>query len=220
MAEKYDVAVVGGRCAGAALATYMSRAGAKVALIDALPRHSDAVVSTHTLHPAGVDVLEELGLRAELEAGATAWKTFRFDMEGSVIDIPMPSGREEYCPRRYFLDGLLQDAAESAGADFYGRTRVDDLVIRDRRVSGVRCSRQGSTFEMSAELVVGADGRTSLTARLVGADEYLAYDAPRGCYWAYWDPPPGWRTAAYPFQGYFSRRKTLRSSLKPTTVKW
>jgi 2-polyprenyl-6-methoxyphenol hydroxylase-like FAD-dependent oxidoreductase len=72
MAEKYDVAVVGGRCAGAALATYMSRAGAKVALIDALPRHSDAVVSTHTLHPAGVDVLEELGLRAELEAGATA----------------------------------------------------------------------------------------------------------------------------------------------------
>src|SRR5207245_1671215 len=31
-----------------------------------------------------------------------------------------------------------------------------------------------------------ADGRHSTIAKLVGAEEYLGYDAPRGCYWAYW----------------------------------
>src|SRR5688572_8019341 len=128
MSNKYDVVIIGARCAGAALATYLARSGAKVALVDAQAKHSDAIVSTHTLHPAGVDVLKELGLGPEFTERTPAWKTFRFDMEGSVIDIPMPPGREEYCPRRYFLDGLLQDAAETAGADFFDKTRCVDLL--------------------------------------------------------------------------------------------
>src|SRR5439155_25079105 len=53
--------------------------------------------------------------------------------------------------------------------------------------------------------VVGADGRQSTVAMLVGAEEYLGYDAPRATYWGYWDAPTLWKTdPAYRFDAYFA----------------
>ncbi len=50
---------------------------------------------------------------------------------------------------------------------------------------------------------MGADGRHSTVARLVEAEEYLAYDAPRAMFWGYWNAPGFWRTdPAYPFGMY------------------
>jgi menaquinone-9 beta-reductase len=209
--DKYDVVIVGGRCAGAALGTFLARDGAKVAIIDAGAGHSDAVVSTHLVHPAGMDVLRELGLAETISQEAPAWNEWRFDIEGGVFDIPMPPGREEHAPRRYFLDGVLQDAADEAGAAFSENTRLEDVIIEAGRVRGVICSRASGPFELTADLIVGADGRNSTLAKLVGAEEYLGYDAPRGAYWADWDVPPDWRTERWPFQGYFaSRENTIR----------
>jgi 2-polyprenyl-6-methoxyphenol hydroxylase-like FAD-dependent oxidoreductase len=52
---------------------------------------------------------------------------------------------------------------------------------------------------------VGADGRHSTVARQVEAEEYLAYDAPRGMFWGYWDAPALWRTdPAYRFGMYLA----------------
>jgi 2-polyprenyl-6-methoxyphenol hydroxylase-like FAD-dependent oxidoreductase len=48
------------------------------------------------------------------------------------------------------------------------------------------------TDRLQANFVVGADGRNSTIAKLVGAGEYLGYEAPRACYWAYWRRPGGW----------------------------
>jgi hypothetical protein len=75
----------------------------------------------------------------------------------------MPSGREESCPRRYFLDGLLQDAAELAGTELLD-TRVEELAIRDGRVAGVRCSRYGRHVEISA------DRRRSIRSQLTNCE--------------------------------------------------
>jgi menaquinone-9 beta-reductase len=195
----YDVIVVGARCAGASLATLLARAGASVLLVDRDTLPSDQVLSTHTLHPAGVDVLDELGVGAGMREVTPPTRTMRLVKNEAVLDVPLGEGRAEYCPRRKRLDGLLQDAAREAGADLRDRARVTGLLRENGRVTGVRLESGGSSSSVRARLVVGADGRHSAVATLAEAEEYLGYDAPRAMYWAYWDAPEDWGTAAYPF---------------------
>ena len=58
------------------------------------------------------------------------------------------------------------------------------------RVSGVEVRRADGRLErIAARMVVGADGRSSTIAKLVGAEEYLGYEGPRATYWAYWRRP-------------------------------
>ena len=71
-APNYDVVIVGARCAGASLATQLARTGASVLLLDKDPLPSDQVLSTHTIHPPGIDVLDELGVGAAVRDGACA----------------------------------------------------------------------------------------------------------------------------------------------------
>ena len=200
--DRYDVIIVGARCAGASLATYLARNGASVLVVDRDALPSDQILSTHTIHAAGMDVLDEVGVGEAVRAVAPPMRIIRLRKNDSVVDVPAPNGREEYCPRRKRLDALLQAAAERAGATVLDRTRVTDIVWRDRRAAGVRTVRQGREAVFNAPLLVGADGRHSTLARLAGAEEYLGYDGPRGSYWGYWKTPTRWKTDAYPFDMY------------------
>jgi menaquinone-9 beta-reductase len=201
---RHDVIVVGARCAGATLATFLARAGASVLLLDKDRLPSDQVLSTHTIHPPGLDVLDEVGVGDAVRAVAPATRLVRLRKNDAVVDIEFSGGRAEYCPRRARLDALLQDAAASAGVEVLDRTRVTAVVRDGDRVVGVQAiGPAGEDHVFRADLVVGADGRHSTIARLVEAEEYLAYDAPRAMFWSYWKAPAFWRTdPAYPFGMY------------------
>ena len=202
-ATEYDVVIVGARCAGASLATLLSRAGASVLLLDKDPLPSDQVISTHTIHPPGIDVLDELGVGAAVREESPATHLLRLRKNDAYVDLQFADGRAEYCPRRYRLDGLLQDAAVAAGAELRDRTRAIALLEEDGRVVGVRAETNKHEHTFRARLVVGADGRYSTIASLVEANEYLTWDAPRAAYWGYWEAPTFWRTdSAYPFGMY------------------
>jgi 2-polyprenyl-6-methoxyphenol hydroxylase-like FAD-dependent oxidoreductase len=151
-----------------------------------------------------MDVLEELGVAEALKRVTPAWNKWRFNIEGAVFDVPMPPGREEYAPRRFILDGLLQDAAEAVGATFKDNARLEELIVDAGRVRGIKLTHAARSIKLEADFVVGADGRNSTVAKLTGAEEYFGYNSPRGAYWAYWETPAGWRSDAWPFQGYFS----------------
>jgi 2-polyprenyl-6-methoxyphenol hydroxylase-like FAD-dependent oxidoreductase len=198
------VIIVGARCAGATLATFLARAGASVVLLDKDPLHTDQILSTHTVHPPGLDVLDEVGVGDAVRAVAPATHLMRLRKNAAVVDVEFTDGRAEHCPRRARLDGLLQDAAAAAGVEVLDRMRVTALVREGDRVVGVRAvSAAGQEQEFRAGLVVGADGRHSTVARLVEAEEYLGYDAPRAMFWGYWNAPAFWRTdPAYPFGMY------------------
>jgi flavin-dependent dehydrogenase len=104
------------------------------------------------------------------------------------------------CPRRLDLDRILLDGARAAGAEVRLRCKVVD-VIRDKdRVVGVVVEENDQKHELRANIVVGADGRSSTIAALVGAEEYFAYDGPRAGYWSYW-PRPSWYTDDPRFHG-------------------
>lgn len=205
--DRYDVIVVGARCAGATLATYLARGGASVLVLDKDALPSDQILSTHTIHAAGMEVLDEIGVGAAVRAIAPPMPVVRLRKDDAVLDIPLPPGREEFCPRRGRLDALVLRAAEGAGATVLDRTRVTNVVWKAGRAAGVRALRDDVEHVFSAPMVVGADGRHSTIARLVEAEEYLGYDGPRGAYWGYWKAPACWNNdPAYRFGMYIGNQ--------------
>jgi flavin-dependent dehydrogenase len=170
-----------------------------VVVLDANELGSDQVISTHTIHPGGMDLLDELGVGDAVRSGSPPARALRFEVDGSHVIVEPPPGRHECCPRRHRLDKLLQEKAIESGAEFLDKTRVGELVWDGDRVVGVRATRDGQTLEFRGTVTIGADGRRSTVAPLAGAEEYLAYDSPRGMYWAYWEPPAVWRGPDYPY---------------------
>jgi flavin-dependent dehydrogenase len=200
--SKYDAVIVGARCAGASLAAFLAREGLRVLVVDRDAIPSDQVLSTHTIHPPGMGVLDELGVGDAVRREAPASPTMRLRKGDAWADITFPGGLAERCPRRKRLDGLLADAAIAAGAELRDRTRATAVRFDDDRAVGVQLRHGETVEEVDADLVVGADGRRSFVARQVGAEEYMAYDAPRAMYWAYWNAPATWSSTEYPFDMY------------------
>jgi flavin-dependent dehydrogenase len=212
----YDVVVVGARCAGAAVAIHLARKGASVAVLEAGRLGTDQVLSTHTIHPAGMDQLDELGVGAAVRDGSPPARRIRFQVDDTYADIEPPDGRYECCPRRYRLDSLLQQAASAAGAELRESTRVIDVLRDGDRVGGVRAVHDGHEIEIRGAITVGADGRHSTIAKLVEAEEYLGYDAPRAMVWAYWKPPSVWSSSEYPYDFLLLFQGTRRRVIFPT----
>lgn len=202
----FDIVIVGARCSGAPLATFMARAGARVLVVDRDALPSDQVLSTHTIHPPGFQVLEELGVADDVLSAVPPSPRVRLVKGEARVEARFAEGRTECCPRRERLDGLLQAAAAEAGAELRDRTRVTEVLFEGERAAGVRIERDGAITTVTADVVVGADGRRSTVADQVGAEEYLGYDAPRAIYWAYWEAPPSWRSERYPFDLYLGQR--------------
>lgn len=190
----YDVIIVGARCAGATLGTYLARAGVRTLMVEAMSAFSDNPMSTHFLQPPGMVILDELGVGNALRAVTPAAPTLRFSVEGHAASITQPLARAGCCPRRITLDPLLQRAAIDAGAELRDRTRVVDLLREGERVTGVVVESPSGRETLQAKLVVGADGRNSTIARLTGVEEYLKVAMPRCAYWHYRTQPDLWRT--------------------------
>ena len=71
------------------------------------------------------------------------------------------------------LDKLLVDAAAAAGAEMREGFTVDEILIDDGRVTGMRGhGKDGANVTENAPVVIGADGRHSLLARAVSPQQY------------------------------------------------
>ena len=187
--ESFDVVVVGARCAGASLATFLARAGIRVCLIDRA-RFPSEVPSTHAVQPNGVHVLRRLGVAESLAARTTPVRHGTMALDD--LRIPMPdiderAGAPILNVRRSLLDTALVEAAAESGVDVRARTPVTGLIERDGRVAGV----ETPSGPVGARLVVGADGCRSTVARLTGAAEYATTAPGRIFAWAYFDGASG-----------------------------
>ncbi|HKY91871.1 MAG TPA: NAD(P)/FAD-dependent oxidoreductase, partial [Nevskiaceae bacterium] len=191
-----DVIVVGARCAGATLATLLARSGAKVLLLDAHGMPSGMPMSTHFIHAPGMAVLDEIGVGDAIRACNPPTRRFRFQVEEHACNLDRTPDRYQYCPRRSTLDPLLLKAAQDAGADVVDHAHVTELVRDGDRVGGVVAETAQGRRTFHAPLVVGADGRHSTVAKLVGAETYLSHEMTRAAYWFYFPEPPGWQQAA------------------------
>lgn len=193
MGRIYDAIVVGARCAGAPTAMLLARKGYRVLLVDRATFPSDTV-STHVIHPAGVAALARWGLADRLAAtGCPAIDTYSFDF-GPFTLAGTPGTRESpvsFCPRRTVLDKILLDAAGAAGAEIREGFTIDEVLMEDETVVGVRGhSADGIAIEERARVVVGADGRRSRVAETVHASQYNEKPPLLASYYSYWSDLP------------------------------
>ena len=190
-ASDYDVIIVGARCAGAATAMLLARAGHRVLVVDR-GRYGTDTLSTHALMRGAVVQLHRWGLLPAVIAADTTpvrQATFVYGGESVSVSITSRDGVDAlYAPRRYVLDRLLVDAASAAGADIVFGVRLRDLRRSDTgRVNGVVLEDQsGQVHDVSARMVVGADGLRSTVARLAGAQAYRVGRHATGTMYGHW----------------------------------
>jgi 2-polyprenyl-6-methoxyphenol hydroxylase-like FAD-dependent oxidoreductase len=177
---RYDVIIIGARCAGAATAMLLARAGVGVLVIDQAARGTDTL-STHALMRGGVLQLARWGLLDAIKgAGTPAIEktTFHYGEDAVEIRIKPRDGVDAlYAPRRTVLDPLIADAAAASGATVSYRTRLHELVRDPRgRVTGAVVEHAGYSRTIAAALVIGADGLNSTVVKRVGAEAYRIGD--------------------------------------------
>jgi flavin-dependent dehydrogenase len=194
MNADYDVIVVGARCAGSPTAMLLARKGYRVLLVDKATFPSDTM-STHIIHPPGVAALKRWHLLRRLQdTGCPAITKYSYDFGPITISgspRPMQGVSQAYCPRRIVLDKLLVDAAIEAGAELQEGFTVDDILIEDGRITGVRgrCN-GGAPVTRRARIVVGADGLRSVVAKAVRPQQYNERPTISAQYYAYWSGLP------------------------------
>jgi len=189
----YDVIVVGARCAGSPAAMLLARKGYRVLLVDRATFPSDTV-STHFIHPPGVASLKRWGLLDRLTAtGCPPVSRYTFDF--GPLTLGGAPGNDDspfaYAPRRTLLDKLLVDAAAEAGAEVREAFTVDEILVEDGRVTGVRGrDAGGSSVVERARVVIGADGRNSVLAKAMRPRQYHERPPMTCGYYSYWSDLP------------------------------
>lgn len=193
--EQFDVVIVGARLAGCSLAAPLARAGRSVLLLDRMHFPSDQL-STHVLLPAGTSELAMMGaLPRVLALEPSRVRYVRIEVEGIVCSErvrPAADGIDfGVCVPRDLQDEQLVAAVREQGAQVREGCAVSALRWRAGRVAGVRYRDQaGEQHEVGARLVVGADGRRSTVAALVGAwRPYRVSRNGRGLVFRYLDDP-------------------------------
>jgi 2-polyprenyl-6-methoxyphenol hydroxylase-like FAD-dependent oxidoreductase len=193
MQQAYDAIIVGARCAGSPTAMRLARKGYRVLVVDRATFPSDTV-STHVVQPLAVAALARWGLIDRLTAtGCPPIHTYTFDF-GPFTISGAPGTKDTpvaYCPRRTVLDKLLVDAAAEAGAEIREGFVVEEVLIEDERVVGVKgCSKGAAAVTERARVVIGADGRHSLVAEAARPERYNEKPPLLAAYYTYWSGLP------------------------------
>ena len=191
----YDAIVIGARCAGAVTAMLLARRGHRVLLLDRGDFPSD-VPQGHFIHRHGPKRLSEWGLLERVVGTNCPPLTTHLSDFGDFPligkDIRMGNVAWGYAPRRRQLDQVLVEAAIEAGAEFRPNFLVDNCVCDGDRVKGIRGRDRGQHVSImeKALITIGADGRNSTLARLVGAPSYDETPALTCWYFSYWSGVP------------------------------
>lgn len=190
---RFDAIIVGARCAGSPAAMLLARKGYRVLLVDKAKFPSD-MLSTHVVQPSGCAALERWGLlQRVVDTGCPPIHTFSFDF--GPIQLSGAPGTEDspnaYCIRRTLLDKILNDGAAEAGVEVREEFSVDEILLDEGRVVGIKGhGKGGDTVTEHADVIIGADGRHSLVAKAVDAPRYHEKPPLQGSYYTYFSNLP------------------------------
>jgi flavin-dependent dehydrogenase len=189
----YDVIVVGARVAGAPTAMLLANLGYRVLLVDRARFPSDTV-STHLVHPPGMAALERWGLAdAVIATGCPPVTSYSLDLGPfAIAGTPrgLPAAPRAYAPRRFAIDTILVEAAAAAGVEVRPGFAVNDLVVEDGVVHGIRGWSAGASVTERATVVIGADGVRSFVADAIRATVHHETPTLSVLYYAYWSGLP------------------------------
>lgn len=211
----WDVVVVGGRLAGAVTAHALAPYAGRVLLVDRSTPTSFWPQQV-TWDRSGNLLWEDLGLTdTVLSCGAPKLRGHTRRTLDVSVDYDYPDD-DEHCYRmsvsREVLDpALAARAAQAENVRLLQPARVTGPVLDHGRVTGVRLLHHGVQSEVSATLVVFADGRVSANAEVIGAHCYQSVPSPWTALLSYYRglPLPADRT-------WFSRQPGSMLIVTPT----
>jgi 2-octaprenyl-6-methoxyphenol hydroxylase len=169
--QSFDVAVIGGGPVGLVAAIALAQAGVNTVLLARRLPYADN--RTTALLGHSIDLLQALGVWQRCEASAAALRVMRLvDDTGRLVRAPEVRFSSEEIGREAFgynIDNrALMAALEQHAADLSNLTRLDDeaeTILPHDEVAGIH-TRQGQ--DLSVRLVVGADGRKSISRDAAG----------------------------------------------------
>jgi len=165
--NKTTCAIVGGGPAGTVLALLLARQGIEVTLLEA-HKDFDRNFRGDTLHPAIMEIMEELGLADRLLAMPHS-KLDRgfFETEEKAIplvDLSQLETKYPYItilPQVKFLETVVEEAKKYPNFKLIMGANVRDLVEENGEIVGVRYKKDSQWQEIRAILTVAANGRFS-----------------------------------------------------------
>jgi 2-polyprenyl-6-methoxyphenol hydroxylase-like FAD-dependent oxidoreductase len=166
--------IVGGGPAGMMAGYLLARAGVPVAVLE---KHADfnRDFRGDTIHPSTLELMHELGLLDEfLKQPHQEVRELRGVINGQVVPIADFSKLPTRCkfiafmPQWDFLNFLSGHAKRFPSFQLHMKTEVVDLLLENDRVVGVRAKTPLGEMDVHADLVIGADGRHSVTHTRAG----------------------------------------------------
>lgn len=185
---KTSCAIVGAGPAGLMLGLMLARGGVDVTVIE---KYGDFLRDFRgdTIHPSTLQVMHELGLADELlKLPHTEARTLHAEVGGKNITIadfswlPTKNRFIAFMPQWDFLDFLAREAKRYPNFHLLMRTEVTDLIVANDRVAGLRAMGADGPLTIRTTLVVGADGRNSITRKLAGL-EVESFGSPSEVLW-------------------------------------
>ena len=176
MSTSTQCCIVGAGPAGVLLALLLARKGVNVTL---LKMHADLNRDFRgdTVHASTLEVLDQIQLADKIlqiphgKMRSLSIKTPKSSVE--IVQFKRLKTRFPFVammPQVNFLGALIDEAKQFPNFTMAFNSPVIGLLTTEDRVSGVRVKREGKEEEISADLVVGCDGRFSMLRKSCSGD--------------------------------------------------
>jgi len=170
------------------LGLLLARSGIRVKVLE---KHSDFFRDFRgdTIHPSTLEILDELGMLNEfLKLPHQEVRQLRGQIGDTTLTLadfthlPVRCKFLAFMPQWDFLNFLAERARVYPGFQLEMESEVTGLTFDGERVTGVRVRTPAGVREVSADLVVGTDGRES-TVRAAAALPSIEFGAPMDVLW-------------------------------------
>jgi digeranylgeranylglycerophospholipid reductase len=168
---KYDIIVVGAGPAGSMAADAAAKQGVSVLLLE---KDREIGIPVRCAEAVGKDGIEKI-LQQEIDPQwiATTIRRFQFVAPDGTVIFPKVNMTGYVLNRRMFDHALAVRAAKSGTRVICG-AYVKNICKEDGFVSGVICEINHQEFQITAKVVIAADGIETRLARWAGIDTTIA----------------------------------------------
>jgi 2-polyprenyl-6-methoxyphenol hydroxylase-like FAD-dependent oxidoreductase len=168
--------IAGGGPAGLMLGFLLARAGVEVIVLE---KHADFLRDFRgdTIHPSTLEVMHELGLLEDfLKCPHQEMKQIAGQIGTETIvladfsHLPTKCKFIAFMPQWDFLNFLVEHAERYPAFRLMINTEVTGLIEAGSQVCGVKAETPDGPLEILADLIVGADGRSSVVRAASGLE--------------------------------------------------